>query len=398
MPVFTYKALSSEGTLIKAEGYFESVEELYYFLQQQGLVLVDYGTKRRLIPIGLFRRYKRKDLAELLHQLSFMLKSGLSLRAALEDLREETPRLKSLLNQLIGHLARGDTFSEAVKKTKAFPGIVETLIKIGESTGTLDCTLEDASQHLYRVEEILSNIKRALIYPAFVLFAMLGALAFWFFFVLPQILKVFKEMQLKLPIQTVLLMEFVEFLSKYKFYIPLVFLSIIITFFVLYHNRYTQIHVDRILLKLPILGRIKKLNFLAFFFEYFSLMLSAGIDILMIFEFKREAYRRKLFKSIVERLRDDVVNGESISNSMRKEKIFRPLDIRMVSVGETTGRLEEQMKMLANFYYQEVKNLVDSLTKILEPVILVFAGIVLFIIIIALLGPLYDLISQVGKA
>lgn len=397
MPIFSYTALTPDGSLIKGEGEFNSLEELYYFLQSQGNILVDYSLKRALLSLKFPTRYKRKDLADFLHQLSFMIKSGLPLITALEDLEKETPKLRKIIAYLKREISRGESFTEAIKKTKTFPPIVVSLIQIGEATGTLDKTLEDASQHLYRVEEIISNTKRALIYPIFIFTAMSFALGFWIFYALPQIFKVFKEMNIKLPLSTIILMQIIDFLMKIKFIIPLTFITLILLFIVFYKHPRTQILADKLLLKIPILGRIRRLNFLAIFFEYFALMLDAGLDLLRIFNIKKTSFHRLYHKSIVEKIEQGVLQGETIVFGMRKENIFSSLDIRMVNVGESTGRLSNQMKMLANFYFTEVKNLIDTLTKLLEPVILVFAGIIFLIILLALVGPVYELISQIGK-
>jgi len=399
MPLFTYTALSREGSLVKGEGEFSTPEELYYALQREGLTLVNYSIKRISSFSLLGGRIKRKELAEFLHHLAFMLRSGIPLITALEDLEKEIKnlKLKREVNKIRTAILRGETFRGAISKTKIFPPVVLSLIQIGEESGTLDRTLEEASQHLYRIDEIISQTKRAMIYPAFVFLAMTGALAFWIFYVLPKILQTFKEMGVKLPLPTIILMKVIDFLMGIKFYIPFILFFIFVLPLFLYKNPVTQVPFEKLLLRVPIFGRVRRLNFLAFFFEHFALLLSAGIDLLRILKLMQESFPRLYFKNIVKRIEESILAGESIASSLKKEGLFRPLDIRMVSVGEATGRLEEQMKMLAGFYYQEVQNIVDTLTKILEPVILAVAGIIFLIIILALIGPIYELISQIGK-
>ena len=397
MPFFKYTAMRPDGNLVSGEGDFSTLEEMFLNLQREGLLLLEY--KRKKIPTIAITRVKNKDLAEFLHQLSIMLRSGLPLLTILDELEKEIKGtgLKNIIKKVKTGLLSGETLSQTVSKIKVFPPIVVTLIQIGENTGTLDKTLEEASKHLYKVEEIKGNIKRALIYPFFVLFAMLGALGFWFFFVLPQILKVFQEMNIKLPLPTILLIKVVNFLLKIKFYIPLFLIFAAMLFLFLYKHKSTQVYTDKMLLKVPIWGRIKRLNFLAFFFEHFALMLNSGLDLLRLLRLLQESFHRIYYKKIVKKIEDTILQGESISTAFRNEPIFRPIDMRMVSVGESTGRLPEQMQMLADFYMQEVRNLVDSLTKILEPLVLFIAGIIFLIIIIALIGPIYELITQIGK-
>lgn len=399
MPYFLYTAMNRDGLLVTGEGEFESLEDLYYSLQRDGLTLVKFSIKKGIFSKKFFSRIKRVEIAEFLHQLSFLIKSGVPLITALQDLEEETKNreLKRIISSLRRALLQGEILTDAMKKTKVFPSIVITLVQIGESSGNLDKTLEEASQHLYRVEEIISKTKRALIYPTLVILTMFGALAFWIFYVLPKILTVFKEMNIKLPISTIILMKIVDFFLSIKFYLPILIILLITILTVLYKHPKTQVFVDSILIKFPIFGRVKRLNFLAFFFEHFSLLLSSGVDILRLLKLMKESFFRKYYIKIVENIENNILRGETISQAMKKEKIFRPLDIRMVIVGEATGRLDEQMKILAKYYYSEVQNILDTLTKILEPVVLGIVGLIFLIIIIALIGPLYELISQLGK-
>lgn len=399
MPVFLYRAMNREGKVVKGESEVATLEELYFELQREGLLLLDYKLKSLLLPFSFKGKVTRKALAEFLHHLAFMLRSGIPLITSLEDLEKETKnkRLKAEISHIRRGIMQGETFRSALEKTKLFPPVVLTLIQIGEESGTLDRTLEEASQHLYRIDEIISQTKRALIYPAFVLLAMGSALAFWIFYVLPKLLQTFKEMGVKLPLPTLLLMQTVDFFLKIKYFIPIFIVGSVLLFIFLYKNSRTQEDMDRVLLKIPIFGRVKRLNFLAFFFEHFSLLLSAGIDLLRLLKLLGDSFDRLYFASIVKRIESSILAGETLAASFKKEKIFSSLDIRMIGVGEATGRLEEQAKMLARFYYREVQNIVETLTKILEPVILALAGIIFLIIIIALIGPIYELISQIGK-
>ena len=399
MPVFLYRALNRDGQVVRGKSEVATLEELYFELQREGLLLLDYKLKRFLLPLSFKGRVGRKALAEFLHHLAFMLRSGIPLITSLEDLERETKnrRLKAEISHIRKAILQGETFRSALEKTRLFPTVVLTLVQIGEESGTLDRTLEEASQHLYRIEEIISQTKRALIYPAFVLLTMGFALAFWLFYVLPKLLQTFKEMGVKLPLPTILLMKTVDFFLKIKYFIPIFIIGSVLLFIFLYKNSRTQEHMDRVLLKIPIFGRVRRLNFLAFFFEHFALLLSAGIDLLRLLKLMGNSYDRLFFVRIVKRIEDSILSGETLASSFKKEKIFSSLDIRMIGVGETTGRLEDQAKMLAQFYYQEVQNIVETLTKILEPVILALSGIIFLIIIIALIGPIYELISQIGK-
>jgi type II secretory pathway component PulF len=395
MPLYRFKALLPDESIVEDEGIYENPEQLFNELKAEGLFLLDYTEKRRLLP----KRVKRKEIAELLHQLSITLKSGIPLVSSLKDLEPEIKNqaLREVVRDISQSLQRGATVREAFEKTGVFSNIVLSLIQIGEESGTLDRTLEEASRHLYRIEEIISQTKRALIYPSFVFLAMTGAFFFWMFYILPQMLKIFTQMKIKLPTATVLLMKTVNFFLRIKLILPFIFISAVFLFIFLYRYSKTQAYVEKFILKTPIIGRIKRISFLAFFFEHFSLLLSAGLDLKQILSLLKSAFSNKYYQKIVRSIEEGIDSGETIADTLKIHKVFRPIDIRMVAVGEKTGKLDTQMKMLSAFYMEEMKNLIDQLTKMFEPIILVVSGIIFLLIIIALIGPVYELISQVGK-
>jgi type II secretory pathway component PulF len=398
MPTYKYQAITREGTIVKGEIEASHLDEFFQALYQEGLIPLKYRTKISFIE-DYFKKIKRKELAEFLHNLAFLISAGVPLISALQDLRDSlaNPLLKRKVQFILSEVLKGNPLSEAFKAANIFPPIVISLTKIGEETGRLDNTLEEASKHIYRVDEIISQTKRAMIYPLFVIFSISGAFLFWLIYVLPKILEVFKQMQIKLPLPTIILMKVVNFLQNHYIILFTLIISIILCFIILYKHPKTQDKVERVLLKLPFIGFVKRSGFMAFFFEYFSLLLEAGVDILRSFDIMYESVNTQLYKKIVKKMKEKVMAGFTLSEGLGEEKIFRPFDIRLVNIGEQTGRLPEQMKMLANHYFNEVQNLIQTLSKVLEPAIIVIAGILFLIIIIALIGPVYELISQIGR-
>ncbi len=398
MPIYKYQALNREGLIIKGEIEALNLEEFLNYLSREGLILLKYRAK--LFPLeNFFRRIKRKDLAEFCHNLAFLISAGVPIISALKDLKETivNPLLKRKVEKIISEILKGETLSSAFKNVNIFPPIIISLVKIGEETGRLDKTLEEASKHLYRVEEIISQTKRAMMYPVFVIFSISGAFLFWLIYVLPKILGVFKQMQIKLPLPTIILMKVVETFQKYWLLFLLIPIIATIFLIILYKNSKTQATIEKALLKLPFIGFVKRSSFLAFFFEYFSLLLEAGIDILRSFDLMHESLNTQLPKKIVLKVKDKVVAGFLLSEALKIERIFNPFDIRLISVGEQTGKMPEQMKMLSDHYFNQVQNLIQTISKVLEPTIIAIAGIIFLIIVIALIVPVYELVSQLGR-
>jgi type II secretory pathway component PulF len=189
-------------------------------------------------------------------------------------------------------------------------------------------------------------------------------------------------------------MYVIDFILKFKLYIPVFFVSLVVLFIFLSRFSKTQALVEKVLLKTPVIGRVKRATFLALFFEYFSLLFSAGFDMHQIFQLLKKSFPHRYYLNIITRIEEDIIAGESIADALRKHKIFRPFDVRMVSVGEKAGRLDSQMKKLSLIYYNEVRNLMDQLIKMIEPIMLFIMGVIFLIILVSLLGPIYDLISK----
>jgi len=400
MPLYRFKALARDGSIVKDQLEFPDLRALYQYIQQEGLVLIKYSS-RPVFPWDrlTLKGVSRPELAELCHNLALLVRGGVPLFQALRDLREATPnpRLKKALGVLLQEIRAGNPLSAGMEREKGvFPGIVRSLAALGEETGRLDHTLEEAAQHLYRIHTIITQTKRAMLYPAFVLVAMTGALLFWLLFVLPKILGLFAQMQVALPAPTRFLMVTVSFLQSYMPYLAGAATVLLVTSLILYRRfPWFRLHIEKILLKLPVVSRVKRSSILAFFFEYLALLLGAGIDILRSFDIMAMNIQSELCKRIIREMREGVLRGEGFRDVASRSGLFSPLDLRMIAVGEETGRLVDQLRYLARHYYEIIQGLVETLSKILEPVLIVVTGLIFLLIVIALIGPIYELISQI---
>ncbi|OAG28615.1 type II secretion system F family protein [Thermodesulfatator autotrophicus] len=403
MPVFIYEALEpATGKRIKDEGEFTSPLELLRWLERQGLVLLKYKPKKHYLWESLFQpRVTRRELAEFCRNLAFMIKGGVPLIQALEDLEKTTDNktLARAIRKLRRNIEGGKTFHETIKEhEKIFYPIVQALTLVGEETGRLDETLSAAAEHLLRVDEIISNTKRAFIYPGFVLVSMTAALAFWIFFVLPQILTLFKEMRVELPLATRILIAVVSFCTANWIYF--LFFPMLIAFVLLgaWKNRQFRFYLEKGILRLPFIGKVKRASLMAFFFEYSALLLEAGVNLMRTLEIMGQSLKNPYMDEILKTLKARIESGFSLFEACQATDFFSHLELRMIGVGEETGRLVEQLRYLADYYYQNLERLVAVFSKIIEPILIVIAGLMFLIIALALIGPIYDMISQIGAS
>ncbi|AEH45741.1 Type II secretion system F domain protein [Thermodesulfatator indicus DSM 15286] len=402
MPEFVYEALEpATGRRIKDEGYFEGPLELLRWLERRGLILIRYRLKKRYFWEELFApKVTRVELAEFCRNLAFMIRGGVPLIQALEDLEKtaENKTLAKAIRKLRQNVEEGKPFYESIKEhPKVFYPIVQALTLVGEETGRLDETLYSAAEHLLRVDEIISTTKRALIYPAFILVSMTGALAFWIFFVLPRILTLFQEMKVKLPLATRILIALVSFCTSNWFYFLAVPFGLVVAGLFVWKVPRARFYFEKIILKLPLVGKVRRTSFMAFFFEYTALLLEAGVNLMRTLEIMQESLKNPYMDEIIMTLKNRIEEGFSFFEACEGTGFFSPLELRMVKVGEETGRLVDQLRYLADYYYQRLERLVATLSKMLEPILITVAGLLFLIIVLALIGPIYDMISQIGK-
>ncbi len=398
MSWYRYKALTPEGTKISDEGKYHSVADLYSSLKEQGYTLVDYQKKLihldSLLPVHI----KRTDLIEFFRNLAVVLKAGVPLVEALGDFADSpgTTKMRIIIKDLIKRIRSGELFSEALSRHRSvFPNIVIVLVRLGEETGQLDRTLRDAADHLERVQGIIDKTKRALSYPVVILTAMLGALAFWLIFVLPKLFELFKSLGIKeLPLMTRILFSVVEAVKSYWFVFPVSLALIVLFGIIASRDERVKLFWDTFWSKIPLIGHIVRASQLAFLFEYLALLTASGIDVIRSLDIMEGAITHQILKRDIAKIKDLVLSGFSISEAFNECSIFEPFILRMIRVGESTGHMPEQLKILADFYMEKVNRMVDSMAKTLEPVLIIFAGIVFVIIVMGLLGPIYDMMGS----
>ncbi|MEW6264231.1 MAG: type II secretion system F family protein [Thermodesulfobacteriota bacterium] len=347
------------------------------------------------------RRIPRTLQAEFLRMVAMMLRSGLILTTALQEaaLSSEVPEFEYDIAEIIKNIQGGVSLSEAAAQySHIFPRTVIHLIRIGEETGRLDAMLEDASEHLTRVNNIITDTKQALLYPSMVFLALLGALIFWFYYVVPKITGLFKEMDVTLPAITVLLLQVSNLVQAYIVHL---ILSLVLAAFAFAFLRKGspafRKFIDALLLKLPLVGTIVSASSLAFISEYFYILLNAGLDLLQSMTILRESVNNQVYAERLEVVKESMTQGRGVAESFTAAVIFPTFVIRMINTGELSGTLPEQLSYIADNYRRTLSNLVATISKMIEPIVLVVAGTIFAVIIGGLMLPIYDLVGRISR-
>ncbi|HEX5709818.1 MAG TPA: type II secretion system F family protein [Sulfuricurvum sp.] len=341
------------------------------------------------------------EVIELIESLHLIVKSGLPIYSGLLDLSEEAnnPNFKKMLITVAEEIRIGKSLSLAFKPyEKALGTMIVNLIHIGEETGQLQVTLERGAQFLKRTLALKKKAKQALIYPSFAFATVSAAMLVWMLYVLPQMTDLFKQMNVHLPPLTLFLIAASQFLTNYIGYMAIGFVLAIIGFKLL-HKKYRNVrfHTDRYILKIPIIKQIVSGFNMAFIAEYMRLSLISGIPIFNALEILKNNIQNEVFQKALIAAHDDISHGLQLSESFKKTGLFSPFMIRMMGVGETSGNLDSQLELIAQHYHEKVDYYAENIGKVIEPVVLIFVGGFMALVMIGLMGPMYDLIGEMGN-
>lgn len=397
-----YSIMTPDGDVVRRSGRFENMDILDEEASRRGEMIVNFFE----LPDAVYSvrqwimgRMGDLEIAEFCSMLSMYVSGGVDLQSALSDMENSarSPALKHVVSELRRALMNGYPLSQALKTTGQFPEEVLALARIGEESGTLDSVLRDAGLHIERVVAIKSAAKRAMIYPAFTLSVILGGALFWLSFVVPKVAEVFKSINLKLPPSTMALVAASNWVRDYWWIIVFVLFALPVGFFMLRRNEKFRYQTDRLAWHLPVFGRIIKGSQTAFYFQYLSLMYGAGVVITVALETLTHAVQNRYLRSRVAGIVEQLRAGEPLVRAVEHAGIFEPLAVRMVGIGEETGNLEGQVKKLGEIYFARVNGLVEVLSKILEPMLLIVMAGLFGFFVVAVIGPIYGSIGSLGK-
>jgi len=408
MPLFRYKILNDNGKVEKgvAELPFPDVTPAIRYLERQGGVVLNI---RRLDPISSAitkiatygaARIKRTDMAEFFNNLAIQLKAGVPVLDAINEILEDTttPMLKMVLRFIKIDIESGQTFAESLARhPKVFPPLILNLARIGEETGNLDEMLMRASTHLRHIQEIISSTRRSLMYPSFLLFMVFGSAVFWFYYVVPKLVELFKDMGVELPFLTRALIYVADWVQSYLG-ITLMSIAVAVALIIIIRkkNLTFRYFTDLILLKTPIISDIMQTSIVARICEYLGILTAAGIGVVKTFEIIRDSMTNAVVQHKLKLAENAVRGGNSISDAFRQVKVLHPFAIRMITIGEISGRIDEQTAYVADVYRDKLNAMVEVLGKTLEPIMLVIMGLIFGAVMGGLLLPIYDLVSKMN--
>jgi general secretion pathway protein F/type IV pilus assembly protein PilC len=404
MPSFAYKAINSNGEVVKGMVEGNHLDSAYESITSTGLNIVDIKQSKNVMAAYMksFSGWgiKTADIIEFANNMSVMLKAGLALTTSINDIAYamENKRFALKLQEISRTIELGSSFSVALSQYKSiFPDLFINLVAVGEETGSLGESLSDVAVHLQRMDDMRSAIVRAMMYPAFALVGSAGALLFWLIYVLPKMTGLFISMAMDLPPLTKALIAASDFSRAYWYIYIIIPVSVYIFIKLLTKNEKTLYYLDAVKLKLPVFKLILYNKLLALFAEQLRILIAAGITIDKSFDIMINVVENTVFKKVLLEIKAEIMVGSDISSAMKKHgNVFPNMAIRMMAIGESTGNLGGQLEHLSEYYLRKLDDISQKMGKLIEPLIIVFVGGMFMVIILGLLAPIYDLISQVG--
>ena len=394
---FNYQARTPTGEVQSGTVEASSKEAAVSLLQRHGLYITfleevaapPVYAKR----IKIFERIAAKDIVMFSRQLAIMFKTKVPLVEALETLAAQTknPDLKEKIFKLAKEVEAGTSLSKALSRyPKVFSPFFIAMVRAGEASGKLSEALSYLAEHLEREYHLSSKLKGAMIYPAMVLFVAIIVLALMMFYIIPQLTEVLLASGGELPAITKIVISLSAFLRKWGLLLILVLLILVIFAIRYSRSQEGKKFFDQISLRFPITSELVRMICLSRFAENLSTLISGGLPIARALEISGDIVGNTVYKEIIFQTRDGVRKGEPISSTLaRFPEIFPPVFTQMTAVGEKTGTLDKTLLEIVSFYQKETDRTIDNLLSILEPVLIIFLGLVVGGLMASVLLPLY---------
>ncbi len=413
MTTFKYAAKGPGGKTVEGTINATDRNEVAAELKKQNLVLLkieETGAARKptaAAPTQGFSLLARKpsasreDLLMFTRQLATMVGSGLALLEALEVLGDqaESPGMKLTCRKLVSEVRAGVDLSTAMESCpKAFEGLYISMVRAGEVSGQMDTILVRLAEYLESSDRLRSEIRSAMTYPVVSLFLVLGITTFLMLGVVPGFRTVFESLDCELPGITKFTLNTADFLKEHWILVfGGGFLSVV-GFFVFKKTKQGSEIFDRFSLRVPVVGPLVRKVALARFSRTFATLIRSGVPIMATLDIVADTAGNSAVAKVVLDSRESVRSGNQLSEPLAKSKVFPPMVVRMISIGERTGSLEILLEKIAEFYDQQVKAAVKSLTSLIEPILISVMGVIVGGVVMSVFLPILEVVGKLGQA
>ena len=397
MALYAYKAMNNHGRTVLGRLEAINLIDLEMRLKRMDLDFINGDTIK---AGGLFNRARisRAELINFCFHLEQLARAGVPLIESLADLRDslENPRFREIIAGMVESIEGGKTLSQALAEhPQTFDEVMVSLVRAGEETGTLPQVLNNLLESLKWQDELASHTKKLIMYPAFLGAVVIAITMFMMIYLVPKMASFIRNVGQELPMQTKILIATSEFFVNYWYLalgVPLILVAIVAT--LVSTSKAARYRFDDVKLRLPYIGDILRKIILSRFASVFAMMYSSGITILDSIESTEGVVGNLVIREGLEKVGNLISEGQNVTAAFQTAGMFPPLVLRMLRVGENTGALDIALTNVSYFYNREVRESIGKVQSMIEPVMTVTIGLLLGWIMMAVLGPIYDIITK----
>ena len=397
---YSYVAVDKDG--LKQKGRLEANDkkEVVEYLRTKGSTILDIKSleKKESSILGYFSRVKNSDIVLFTRQLASMILTGLTVIESLNILKQENnkPKMQKILNDVIASLSEGNSLSKALSNyPQQFSKVYVALIQSAEEGGILDKVLERLATNLEKAEDIHKKVKSALFYPGIVVSGVIIVIVMMNIFVIPQMGALYTSLNLELPLMTKIVLMGSKLTTTF---LPFTLIGIVLLF--LAYQKYRKYPMaikirDSLATKLPVFGDITRLSILSEVSRTIALLVGAGTSLIGALSIASDVSGNIFYKQALDNTSTLVEKGVGLSTALQNQNIFPPLMRQMVKVGESTGKIDESLLKISEYFERDLDLKVKTLTTAIEPILIIILGVSVAFLIISVITPIYSLISQI---
>ncbi len=400
MPHFKYEGKTASGALVEGTLEAKSAEELTAFLRRQRIAVTKIKKKPKgMGNIVIGSGVKNVEISRFTRQFAVMIEAGLPLVQCLDILAEQTPNkiFSKAIAKIRDSVSSGSTLASAMgKHKKIFNELYVNMVEAGEMGGALETILKRLADYREKADKLVRKVKGAMIYPIIISVVAIGMTWAMLTFIVPVFAGMFSELGAELPKPTQVVLGISAFLQKYLVHMLAGGVGFIVLFIILNKKKTTKYYIDFVMLKSPIIGNLLRKQAVSRFCRTLGTLLQSGVNLIDALNITAKTAGNLVLTKAIRKAMIAISEGETITSPLSETKVFPPMVIQMIGVGEKTGNMDEMLSKIADFYDEEVDAAVAALTSMIEPIVIVVMGAVIGSILIAMYLPMFDIIGQIS--
>ena len=400
---FAYKAKDRNGEVLSGSILAENESAVAIHIREKGYFITQIKEEGGISSFNAFidnlRSISLKEISIVCRLFATMIDAGLPLVSSLNVLIEQTdnPRIKKALQDVYKKVKEGETLSRSLgDHPTIFPNLMVNMVEAGEVGGVLDTVLNRLASHFEKEHKMNEKIKSAMTYPAVVSVMAMLSVVFILTFVLPTFVQMFDNMKMELPLLTRILLAISSILRSYAPILVVLTVAGAYGLKIAYQREQIMQIIDALVLKIPVIGMLPRKVGIARFSRTLSTLLHGGVPIITALEVVQKTIGNHSMMKSLEQAQGGIKEGIGLASSLAQSKVFTPMVVQMVSIGEESGTLDKMLEKIADFYESDVDDMVSRLSSIIEPVIIGVLGVVIGLIVIAIMIPMFDVITNAG--